>query len=435
MSRDPLGIAMATMSKLASSPIVERMGLRETIERLTYQGTKTGFQALGAASRQFKSVTKLIKPERLEAPALPKNQFDLSISEEQQMMRDSVGAFAKEVLQPAAEAQDEAKETSEEILAQANELGLAFFAVPESLGGAATERSPVTSMLIAEDLGYGDMGMAVAILSSIGVANALTQWGTAEQQSKYLNAFVEEKPPHAAIATNEKRPLFDPTLLTTTATLESDGYLLNGEKTLVPMVASAELFLVAASFNGKPRIFIVESNSEGLTIDAKPNMGVRAAAMGDIKLNNVKVDTNAMLGGEDFDYQQFVNLGRLAWCALAVGTAQAVLDYVIPYVNERIAFGEPISHRQSVAFMVANIGIELNAMRLMTQRAVALAEHGKPFAREAYLARVFCADKAMEIGTNGVQLLGGHGFTKEHPVEHWYRDLRAIAVMDGGLHL
>ncbi|MCG8534356.1 MAG: acyl-CoA dehydrogenase, partial [Pseudomonadales bacterium] len=234
---------------------------------------------------------------------------------------------------------------------------------------------------------------------------------------------------------NEKRPLFDANNLTTVAIERNDGFVLSGEKTLVPLVESAELFLIAASLNGKPKVFIVESGSEGLTIAKKPNMGVRAAAMGGLQLNDVHVDKSALLGGDEFNYETFINLSRLAWCAMAVGTAQAVLDYVVPYVNERIAFGEPISHRQSVAFMVANIGIELNAMRLMTQRAVALAEQGKPFAREAYLARVFCADKAMEIGTNGVQLLGGHGFTKEHPVERWYRDLRAIAVMDGGLYL
>ena len=111
------------------------------------------------------------------------------------------------------------------------------------------------------------------------------------------------------------------------------------------------------------------------------------------------------------------------------------MDYVVPYVNDREAFGEPISHRQGVAFMVADMAIELDAMRLMTWRACALAEQGKPFHREAYLARLLCAEKAMQIGTNGVQLLGGHGFTKEHPVERWYRDLRAVAIQHGGLHL
>jgi alkylation response protein AidB-like acyl-CoA dehydrogenase len=118
---------------------------------------------------------------------------------------------------------------------------------------------------------------------------------------------------------------------------------------------------------------------------------------------------------------------------MAVGTGQAVLDYVIPYVNERVAFGEPISHRQSVAFMVANIGIELEGMRLVTWRAASRADQGRPFAREAALARKLCAERGMIIGNDGVQLLGGHGFVKEHPVERWYRHLRAVGVMEGAL--
>ena len=119
---------------------------------------------------------------------------------------------------------------------------------------------------------------------------------------------------------------------------------------------------------------------------------------------------------------------------MAVGTCQAVLDYVTTYANERKAFGEPISHRQSVAFMIANIAIELDSMRMLTWRACSLAQQGEDFHKAAFLARQLCAEKSMEIGTNGVQLLGGHGFTKEHPVERWYRDLRAMALMHG-LHL
>ena len=111
---------------------------------------------------------------------------------------------------------------------------------------------------------------------------------------------------------------------------------------------------------------------------------------------------------------------------LFFGGAQAVLDYVIPYVNERHAFGEPISHRQAVAFNVADIAIELEAMRLLTLRAAARADAGKDFARDVALARVLCGAKGRQIGSDGIQLLGGHGFVKEHPVERWYRDLRAV---------
>ena len=140
------------------------------------------------------------------------------------------------------------------------------------------------------------------------------------------------------------------------------------------------------------------------------------------------------LGDAEFDYQAFLDLGNLMWCALAVGTCEAVKAYGITYANERIAFGEPISHRQSVAFMIADMAIEIDAMRMLILNAASLAEAGKPFHREAYLARLLCAEKSMKIGTDGVQILGGHGFTKEHPVERWYRDLRAMAILHSGLH-
>src|SRR6478672_10482606 len=130
-------------------------------------------------------------------------------------------------------------------------------------------------------------------------------------------------------------------------------------------------------------------------------------------------------------YADCVRLGRLGWAALACGTGRAVLDYVIPYVNDRKAFGEPISHRQAVAFMVANIGIELEGARLVTLRAAARAEQGRSYARETALARRLTTEYGMQIGSNGVQLLGGHGYVKEHPVERWYRDLRAVGVMEG----
>src|SRR5699024_8096995 len=131
------------------------------------------------------------------------------------------------------------------------------------------------------------------------------------------------------------------------------------------------------------------------------------------------------------DYSDAIALSRLGWSSLAVGTGQAVLDYVTPYVNEREAFGEPVSHRQGVAFMVANTAIELDSMRLVTYRGASRADQGLAFTREAALARKLATDKGMRIGLDGVQLLGGHGYIKEHPVERWYRDLRAIGVAEG----
>jgi alkylation response protein AidB-like acyl-CoA dehydrogenase len=191
----------------------------------------------------------------------------------------------------------------------------------------------------------------------------------------------------------------------------------------------------SAEVDGKgPGLLIVESSTAGLSTKAESPMGLRAAATAQLVLEGVSVPASALIaGGDPAVYAQCIQLGRLGWCALAVGCSQAVLDYLVPYVNEREAFGEPISHRQSVAFAVADIAIELNAMRLLTWRAASLAEADEPFFEAAALARRLCADKGMQIGSNGVQLLGGHGFVKEHPVERWYRDLRAVALMEGAL--
>ncbi|MBV9366813.1 MAG: acyl-CoA dehydrogenase family protein, partial [Solirubrobacterales bacterium] len=335
----------------------------------------------------------------------------------------------------AAQAADEACETPRELLAQANELGLTMVGVPEELGGAVTARSAVSTVLMAEALAQGDMGIALACLAPAAVSTALSLWGDADQQATYLHEFVGEDVPAAALAVLEPRPLFNPLELHTRAGRTEGGFVLDGIKSLVPRAADAELFIVAAELEDTgPALFIVEPGGQGLTVDPEPAMGVRAAATCRVTLEGVKLPASAVLGEPGgATFHECVQLGRLGWCALAVGTGQAVLEYVIPYVNERMAFGEPISHRQAVAFTVANIAIELDGMRLVTYRAASRVDQGHSFAREIALARRLCAERGMAIGSDGVQLLGGHGYVKEHPVERWYRDLRAAGVMEGAL--
>ncbi|MDF2444906.1 MAG: acyl-CoA dehydrogenase [Moraxellaceae bacterium] len=424
------GLGLNVLNRFAQSDWPDRLGVRKSIEKLLYTGTRTGFQLAGAMARQFgSSGGKLEQKQRL--PAAAKGVFDLSLSDEQQMMRDTLQRFAKDVLRPAAAGADHEAVFPADVRAQALELGLNFYAVPEALGGMAAEQSVVTNTLMAEDLGYGDFTLGAALLAPMGVANALTRWGSRAQQEKYLPAFADEAPPLAAFAVNEAQPAFDPNRLSTRAERNGSGYVLNGEKALVLLAREAELLLVAAQLDGAPAVFIVEGGSEGLGFREDPGMGLRAAETLRARFENVRADK---LGDDDFDYQAFLDLGALAWCALAIGTCQSVMDYVVQYANERVAFGEPISHRQSVAFLIADMAIEIDAMRLLVWNAAALAEAGKPFHREAYLARLLTAEKCMKIGNDGVQIVGGHGFTKEHPVERWYRDLRAVAVMHSGLH-
>jgi len=293
-------------------------------------------------------------------------------------------------------------------------------------------------VLNAEDLAYGDFAIALATLTPQGFVNTLIDQGSKAQQEKYLSQLASEEFVPATVALMEPRATFVPEKLETKAVKQGNDYVLNGVKSMVILGASSKLVLVVADAGSEgPQAFVVEQGAAGVSWTKEEYMGLKPVEVSRMKLENVKVPASAKLGeGEKaFNLQRLVDLSRLGACALAVGTCQAVLDYVVPYVNERVAFGEPISHRQAVAFMVANIAIELDGMRLLVWRAASRAEQGMEFHKETYLARVLCAEKAMEIGTNGVQLLGGHGFTKEHPVERWYRDLRAVGIQYNGLHL
>jgi alkylation response protein AidB-like acyl-CoA dehydrogenase len=429
-----MGFGLRALNRLAGSDLLDRIRLRKQVERALFQGTKGGFRSATAAGRTFKAAQQLGKPAR-QARSKSKGLFDLGPDDEQQMFQEAGRAFAAEKLRPAALDADAARATPPELLAQTAELGVNMLGIPEELGGVMHEQSAVTSVLIGEALAHGDMGIAYTALAPGAVATAIGLWGSAEQEATYLPAFTGEDVPAAALAILEPRPLFDPLALETKARKVGDEWVLDGAKSLLARAKECELFVVAAEAEGLgPALFVIESGAAGLSVEDEPAMGLRPAATGRLLLEDVKLPAGALLGeGNEADYVECINRSRIAWCGLAVGAAQAVLDYVIPYVNDRTAFGEPISNRQGVAFVVSDIGIESDGMRLATYRAASRADRGEEFARETAIARRLCAAKGMQIGSQGVQLLGGHGFVKEHPVERWYRDLRAAGVMEGAL--
>lgn len=431
--RTGIDVAIALITPLVGQKFLDKYHLRDPLNNGLRYGTKAIFSTTAATARQWKRVTSVGRgPTRLKSSG--KDYFDLTPDDDQKMIVETVDEFAAEILRPAAPEADEAATYPADLITRAAELGITAVNIPEEYDGIAEHRSSVTNVLVAEALAYGDMGLALPILAPGGVASALTHWGSADQQATYLPEFAGENVPQACVAIAEPQPLFDPTRLKTTAVRTPSGYRIDGVKSLVPAAADAELFIVGAQLNGKPALFVVEAATKGIAVTANPSMGLRAAALGQVELSGVTVPLSARLGEDeatDGDYSEALALSRLGWAALAVGTSHAVLDYVVPYVKEREAFGEPIAHRQAVAFMCANIAIELDGLRLITWRGAARAEQGLSFVREAALAKRLGADKGMQIGLDGVQLLGGHGFTKEHPVERWYRDLRAIGVAEG----
>ncbi|MDH1407767.1 acyl-CoA dehydrogenase family protein [Acinetobacter johnsonii] len=421
------GFGLSLITKMASSDVLDQLKLRKFVEKSLFQGSKAGYKTLSKTQKAFKTNKDLHK-QRLNNQE--KSLFDLSYSEDQQMTIDTMSQFATDILYPLAASADQNETFPTELWQYIEELGLNFYALPEALGGVAAEKNILSNVLIAEHLAKGDFSLAAGMLSTFSVINAITQWGSEQVQASYLNSFAQDVSIRASFAIQEATPAFNPYQLKTKAISRDGQYLIQGEKTLVLLAETADIFLVSAELNGQAEVFILRRD-ESIEFKKSPAMGLKATETATLIFNQTPA---LRLGDEDFNYTAFLDLGNLMWCAMAVGTCEAVKKYCIEYANERTAFGEPISHRQSVAFMIADMAIEIDAMRMLILNAASLAESGQTFHREAYLARLLCAEKSMKIGTDGVQILGGHGFTKEHPVERWYRDLRATAIVHSGLH-
>ncbi len=227
-----MAVALRALTSLAGSDVLDRLGLRDRAERALNGATKGGFRAAGAAARTFSTVQRNGRPAR-QKPGVRSDLFDLTPDDEQAMMREAVGDFAMTRFRKAALDADAACEPPADLMSQANELGISMLGVPEEMGGALSERSAVTSALVSEALGRGDMGLAVAALSPAAVATAIGLWGDSGQQGTYLPALVGDDVPVAALAIQEPRALFDPLELRTTATRTDGGFKLDGEKSVV----------------------------------------------------------------------------------------------------------------------------------------------------------------------------------------------------------
>ena len=420
------------LGKAGGTKLLSDPALRKRVERAIYSGSKQGFKAQTAAGRAFAKKPATGDATRA-AVTKPRREFDLTPTEDQEMIASVAAELADELLRPAAAKANETRVVPDEIRQQAAEMGLTLVGIPAELGGIAEERSAVMSVLVLEQLARGDMGLAVGIMAPAAVAAAIASYGNASQQETYLPAFTDEKNPAlAALALSEAGPLFDARKPGTTGVTEGDSIVLNGTKALVPQADTSELFVVSATVDGELRLVIVEAGTEGLKTSDDPAMGVRAAHTGRLHLENVRVPAANLLGTSE-DALDAIRRSRLAWAALAAGTGRAVLDQVKQYTTERKAFGEPIAYRQAVAFTVADIAIELDAIRLTTLKAAARLDAGVDASETIAHARALVSQYGTQIGSNGVQLLGGHGFVKEFDNERWYRDLRGAGVLDGAV--
>lgn len=425
---------MRLLTRAGGLDAVKNPTLRRRIEKILYTSAKQGFRAQTVAGRAFSHQSGSGSPVRSPATR-PRGVFDLTPTEDQAVIAEVARELADEVLRPAAAQADADRALPDKVRDQAAEMGLTLIGVPAELGGIAEEASAVTGALVLEQLCRGDMGLAVALMASGAVAGALANYGDASQQATFLPPFTDENDPATgALAIQEPQPLFDPARPATTATRRGTDLVLNGSKSLVPRVENADLFIVSVLLDGQARLVIVPPGTRGLSHTDDPAMGLRAARTGRLDLADVVVPATNLLG-TSADHEDAVRRSRLAWAAAAVGTGTAVLDQLKTYTKERKAFGEPIAYRQAVAFTVANIAIEVDALRLVVLRAAALLDAGKDAAASIAHARSLAARHLTQVGSDGVQLLGGHGFVKEFDNERWYRDLRATSVLEGTISL
>ena len=360
--------------------------------------------------------------------------YSFDPTEEQQMLVDAIGKYAATDLRAAAREAEESGELPNGLVRKGWEIGFLQASIPEAYGGFG-ERNAVTGVLALEEMAFGDLAGTLTVMTPSLFGIPILLAGSEEQRQTYLPRVIEGNWRPYTAALIEYAFDFDPNSLKTTAVLDGEEYALSGEKAFVPFAKDAESLLVYANLDGRTQAFILPSNAAGLRIadERERLMSLNALPLYRIELESVRVPAAHRLGGvEGHDFEPVLASMRLATAAIAVGVANAAFEYSMSYAKEREAFGVKIAQKQAIAFMLAEMRTEIEASRLLTWEAAWKLDQGKEDAfTEAYLAATGAADMAMMVTDRAVQILGGHGYIRDHPVEMWMRNGRGFATFTG----
>ena len=365
--------------------------------------------------------------------------FDFEPTDEQQMLMDWTKRFAASDLRPEAHEAEETGTLPSAWLEKGWEMGILQASIPEKYGGFG-ERSAVTGAIALEELAYGDMAGAMAIMTPGLFALPVLLAGSEEQKETYLPLFTDQKWPCFTAALLEPAYDFDANDLKTSAVRYGEAYILSGVKTFVPFGSDAETFLVYANLDGKSQGFIVPAQTAGLEVGVQNRLlGLNAFPVYSLALENVRIPLVNRLGGVSengdptgHEFAPILDASRVALGALALGLSRAAFDYSRDYAKGRDVFGVKVAQKQAIAFMLADMATEIEAVRLLVWKAAWMLDEGKPgTSKQAYLAFTGAVDMAMMVTDRAVQILGGHGYIREHPVEHWMRNGRGVATLTG----
>ena len=349
-----------------------------------------------------------------------------ALTEEQQIAQSTFRTAARDILRTGARAADEAGAMSPETLTQLWALGL----VQAQEEGS---RDPILNSIVLEELGWGDATLGLAVAGTMAFSAAIADLGSAKQKAEILPPVMGDSPVPAAIAVTEPSFDFDVTDMRTTAVRVGSGYRIEGVKTYVPLAASCRYLLVIANLDGVLAPFIVSADSPGIRVEPHAAMGLRALGLGRVHFNSVDIHEDMRLGEVDGGAaQRIIDCCRSGTAAMLSGLTRAVYEYVKDYTRERVAHGSALAQKQTVGFRIVDMHIAIESMRWMNWKAASeLATRAPQATRSARLAHLYACEQATWITDEGIQLLGGHGFLRDHPVELWFRNSRAMTVLEG----
>ncbi|MCM3675378.1 MULTISPECIES: acyl-CoA dehydrogenase [Peribacillus] len=365
--------------------------------------------------------------------------MDFSLTKEQQMIKEMVREFAEKEIKPIAIELDAKSMFAEDVFKKMGKLGLLGIPFPEEYGGSGGDT--ISYAIAVEEVGKacGGTGLSYAAAVSLG-ASPIYYFGTEEQKQKYLVPITTGET-LAAFGLTEPNAGSDAGGTRTTAVLEGDEYVINGEKTWITNASYSRTVTVTAvsgkDSKGKNIIsaFIVPTDTQGLTINSNyEKMGVRASNTCEIILDNVRVPKKNLLGDPDKGFKQFLftlDGGRISIAALAVGIAQAAFDRALAFSKERIQFGKTISNFQAIQFKLADMAMEIELARNMVYKAAWLKDNKKPFAKEAAYAKLFASETAFRASNQAIQIHGGSGYMREYEVERYLRDAKLLEIGEG----
>jgi hypothetical protein len=362
---------------------------------------------------------------------------NLELTETQTLIRDTARRFARERVAPQARKFDKEEFFSVEIFKELASLGLMGVNIPGQYGGA--EAGAVSYALAMMEMAAACASTSVAMAVTNMCAELIQKFGTEAQREKYVTRLTSGEAVVGSFALSEPHAGSDPRAMRTTAVRRGDKWVLNGSKQWITSGAYAGVMVVWAVTGGQGNkgisAFIVEGGTRGLIVGKhEDKMGLRASNTVGLTFEDLEIPAENLLGkeGDGFKLAMIaLDGGRIGIASQACGVARAALEASLRYAKDRKAFGQPIGEFQGLRFMLANMATELQAAELLTYRAAFLKDEGKPFTREASMAKLYASEMSNRAVDKAVQIHGGYGYIDEFPVERYFRDARVQTIYEG----